>query len=369
MSDLKIFFNTRIENAGFLSTVGNAGLLPLQYLKYRCDGDKVTIATVSGHKVTMTSYFSGNWRDAFCTRMLKTLAAVALLVPGLLLSLFKLAAYASSDVRKTHALVKETMAVANDPARRPRIIGSKEAPIKTIDALKAELQKAAEHAEAQNFPDNLTGALIIYGDGALKIKEDPGILRLDPRRLILIGAELIHGPSAQGCLDDLLRDTCEWEQGVGMRMMKADHTRDGRTVSKKGEDSSLSQQNGVATLDEALQAPSEMSGGRPLRMIYTVTGISLDDVESIEVDETCYAKIGKDSAICEHACTVSLKNGQKASQLSPYEIAAILRLIPQGKIAAKKNWGPTDIKKHFYDYKCQDANVVLNALHFAKASS
>lgn len=267
MSDLKIFFNTRIENSGFLSAVGNAGLAPLQYF---CDGDTVKIDTESGHKITMHRRFHSDGDSCFriakggdCTfrRMMETIAAVALLIPGLILSLFKLAAYISSDVREKHALLKERITETGRFTRLNLSIGSVENPIKTIE----ELERALKQEAMKDY--KLTDALVIYGDGHLQIKEDPGILEFDPKKLILVGAELIHGTSDRGCLDEDLGSTGKWKMKMG-RVMTAHKTAGGRTIAITNANSSLIEPKRVNTVDEALKAPDDKSGF--LRTVYSV---------------------------------------------------------------------------------------------------
>ena len=52
--------------------------------------------------------------------------------------------------------------------------------------------------------------MIIYGDGNLEINEDPGILRINPTKLILVGAAIIYEPSAQDGLYDAMCRTENW---------------------------------------------------------------------------------------------------------------------------------------------------------------
>lgn len=67
----------------------------------------------------------------------------------------------------------------------------------TIAALQAAL--IIEKSKPKHQPIN---ALIIRGDGHLEINEDPGILNLNPMKLILEVARIVHRPSAIGRLDD-----------------------------------------------------------------------------------------------------------------------------------------------------------------------
>lgn len=55
-------------------------------------------------------------------------------------------------------------------------------------------------------------ALVIFGHGSVEINDDPGIVALNPKKLILVGAKIIHGPSHGfgSRLDDQLFRTNEW---------------------------------------------------------------------------------------------------------------------------------------------------------------
>ena len=53
-------------------------------------------------------------------------------------------------------------------------------------------------------------ALIIYGSGDVRLNDDPGIGRLNPKKLILVGARIVHDPCAGKRLDDTLAGREEW---------------------------------------------------------------------------------------------------------------------------------------------------------------
>jgi hypothetical protein len=114
--DAKIFLNTKIEDSGLLSAMGNIGLAPVRYLfKGR------TIQEVTEQKLVTTWPFKA---DNCCVEMLKTVASVVLLIPGLLLSLFKVAAYLYSDVKDKHALVKKHMTQINQSPSHESVGGA-----------------------------------------------------------------------------------------------------------------------------------------------------------------------------------------------------------------------------------------------------
>jgi hypothetical protein len=88
---------------------------------------------------------------------------------------------------------------------------------KTWNALSNDLHRMADMVKADG---SVTEALVIYGDGNLQINDDPGILRFNPMKLILVGAKLVHEPSSAGAgrLDDQLSSDRrpEWK-GSGFR--------------------------------------------------------------------------------------------------------------------------------------------------------
>lgn len=86
-----------------------------------------------------------------------------------------------------------------------RTIGSAEARL-DLEKIKQQLNEARQSNNLKRPTQNL----IIYAEEGTEIKEDPGILHLNPKKLILIGAQLIHGPSLLGCLDENLGSN--WEK-------------------------------------------------------------------------------------------------------------------------------------------------------------
>lgn len=116
MIDAKIFLNTKIENSGLLSAIGNIGLAPVRYL---FKGH--TIQEVTEQKLVTAWPFKA---DNCSVKMLKTVASIVLLIPGLLLSLFKAAAYLYSDVKDKHALVKKHMTQTNQSPSHERVAGA-----------------------------------------------------------------------------------------------------------------------------------------------------------------------------------------------------------------------------------------------------
>ncbi len=100
-----------------------------------------------------------------------------------------------------------------NPAKKAELVncsvGSSSAPIKTMDQLRAafavEMQRVSTSdslSAAPNYPAE-TATLVIFGDH-LEITQDPGILVLNPRKLILVGARIVHDGSLGAALDTIM---------------------------------------------------------------------------------------------------------------------------------------------------------------------
>lgn len=239
-----IFFNTRIENSGALTWIGDKGLAPFRYL---FNGRTIRIETrdsdqeIEIHHVA-SFHKSGDWNTSesnyglksSSTNMIKTVLSIVFLVPGLLLSTFKAAAYLYADVREKHHFAIEHFTPIN------REIGSVANPIKSSKELLDELRKE-KSSDAKHRPTN---ALIIHGDGNLKINDDPGILAINPMKLILEGARIVHEPTASmsGRLDDQMRYTRKWQVSSF------------REVSSSKTDTTFVKAQENKSIEEALQA-------------------------------------------------------------------------------------------------------------------
>ncbi|OGN55623.1 MAG: hypothetical protein A3D96_00830 [Chlamydiae bacterium RIFCSPHIGHO2_12_FULL_44_59] len=234
-----LFLNTKIEGSGALAWIGDKGLAPFRYL---FNGRTVRIEPRDGspeleiHHVA-SFHKNGDWNRSNTKRDLRSsstgeiqaLVSVVLLIPGLVLSVFKLLAYFFTDVRERHSLAKEHFTPVN------REIGSAANPITTIEALREAL--TAERNKPKHQPTN---ALIIHGDGNLAINEDPGILGLNPMKLILEGARIVHKPSAAVRLDDAMWRTGKWQVAAV------------RVVTSANVDASAVNDHGVSSTEEAL---------------------------------------------------------------------------------------------------------------------
>jgi hypothetical protein len=220
VNHISLFLNTKIEGSGVLAEIGDRGLTPFRYL---FNGQTVRInpkdhsREVEIHHVA-SFHEDGKWHYSRTaginlvsspTSKFRAVVSVALLIPGLALSVFKLLAYFFSEMRQRHNLAKEHFTPIN------REIGTVDHPITTIEALKQAL--TVEQNKPKHQP---THALIIHGDGNLAINEDPGILQLNPMKLVLDGAKIVHMPSVEGRLDDAMEKTGKWN-GYTIRTVTA----------------------------------------------------------------------------------------------------------------------------------------------------
>jgi hypothetical protein len=243
MSNLCIFLNARVENSGALAWIGDKGLAPFRYffngktirVQQRTTDQEIEIHHVASfHKRGNWNSSSTNWNlKSSSTGMIKTALSIVFLIPGFILgATFKGLAYLFSDVRGKHGLAKEHFTPVN------REIGSVSDPITTRE----ELSNALD-AERQSNPKNRpTNALIIHGDGALTINEDPGILQFNPMKLVLEGATIVHQSSAAGRLDDAMNRTGKWQVNAV------------RVVSSSNPDNSFAKSQNVNSVDDALRA-------------------------------------------------------------------------------------------------------------------
>ena len=216
MNNLYVFFNTSVEASGRLAWIGDRGLAPFRYL---FNGKTIRIQPrdsdqeIEIHHVASFHKDGGwNWSrtnihlKSSSTSMIKTAISVVLLIPGLFLSAFKGLAYLFADVQEKQRLAKEHLTPVN------REIGSATHPIESREELAAAL-RAERTSDPKNRPTN---ALIIHGNGALTINDDPGILRFNPMKLVLEGARIVHEPSASpsGPLEEAMYHTGKWQSGT-----------------------------------------------------------------------------------------------------------------------------------------------------------
>lgn len=210
MNNVSIFLNTKIEGSGVLSWIGDQGLAPVRYL---FNGKTVRIEQEEQKEPVIYHIESFHNRGEFnikrklsssSTSRIRAIAAVAFLIPGLVLSVFKLLAYVFSDVKERHRLAKEhftPIEIQN--------IGSQEAPIAT----EKELAEALREFNEKNSKDQPVNALVIHGDGNFEINRNLLVLEINPMKLVLDRARLVHnehGNETIPLLDNTMRDSGKW---------------------------------------------------------------------------------------------------------------------------------------------------------------
>lgn len=247
MSNLCVFFNTKVEDSGILAGTGDLGLAPFRYL---FNGKTIRIHTREDQQIEIhhvASFHKLGRANVSCivpnlessrTSFFRTVGAIALLIPGLFLAVAKVFAYLFSEVREKHSLAKEHLTPIN------RHIGSVQQPIGVYELtskLKLEFDSDLKHRP--------TNALIIHGDGKLAFNLDPGILKFNPMKLVLEGAAIVHDLSKSDYnksmmldyLDDEMLATGKWE-GCG-----------GKVTALTSPDTTLVRTHRVCSIEEALQ--------------------------------------------------------------------------------------------------------------------
>lgn len=262
MNNFQIFFRTRVKGE---SSIGNNCLAPVRYffngktVRIFKDRDAEWVNHVSSfhrkghnHKSRFDESMSSSWKG-----WEKKLFCIIFLLPGLFVgTLFKGISYLTSkSVRDHHHLVKLHLNVP-----RNITIGSKEDPLLTEEELKQELEKNYRAPLYQKIH-----ALIIYGNNIDWSKDIPEIRKLNPKKMILVGARIIHDFDSSyhaeyNCLDLKLYKTKKWE-----------HRYVEKNVVKKVEETFV-RQIPVKTIEEALADIPPLRHGKSKRFhtIYIV---------------------------------------------------------------------------------------------------
>jgi hypothetical protein len=207
MNHLEVFLRTSIENSQGSLGIGNFLLTPVRYL-FR--GKK--LSWIEPNQIHHVKAFANNhgmikFRSkthqplrASDKTFLKTVAAIIFLIPCFFAgTIFKAIAYLSSETRDRHRLVKKHFTPINVKVGSPT-------------------ERIANETELQNRLSLLLqdpihpriNVLTIYGNGNLKINHECGILRLNPQKVILVGAEIVNHGSSGRTLDDALSSRKKW---------------------------------------------------------------------------------------------------------------------------------------------------------------
>lgn len=208
----KVFFNTEIQNQGCLAAIGNFGLTPVRYL---FNGQKVATPTAGEYqcgyksKVHHVASFHMNGAEnrsktspiltSSSRNWLKAAGATILLIPGLMLSIAKLFSYLFQDIRQEH------QHVVNHFSPQNQTIGSLEKPIQDLDELSGQVYSLKE--DVIDIDQQPTNALIIHGNGNLQINTCLDILEINPKKLILNNANIVHDTSRTIRLDDAMKES------------------------------------------------------------------------------------------------------------------------------------------------------------------
>lgn len=119
---------------------------------------------------------------------------------------------------KTKNKAKEKVAENTEKKQLPPLpvrqisFGTPKHPYTTWGGLKNDLHRWIEKTRPSG---EASYSLTIYGDGNLRIVDDPGFLAFNPMKLILVGAHIVHDVSHSGAgpLDEQLSRRPEWLGG------------------------------------------------------------------------------------------------------------------------------------------------------------
>jgi|GEM_PF-2683676 len=220
MNNIGVFLNHRIidsHSSSWANTSVIFGDFCLTPIRCLFKGNKVTVSTQN--QVVTVSHteeyadprffsFSRPKRNA-----LRVVASILFLVPGILLGVaFKGLGHLSKTIRERHSLAVQHYTPINRLT-----IGSDKQRL-DINEIEVELTKQKQ----DNHLQQKTRALIIYAKPGTKINTDPGLLELEPQKIVLVGAKIVHEPCGGmgGRLDDTLLQDSDWETGLRKSSMR-----------------------------------------------------------------------------------------------------------------------------------------------------
>lgn len=239
MNNLVIFSSTNVQGSGIASSFGNTCLTPVRYLFH---GKTVEIVSKelfqevhhvsSFHKSDLYCSKSNSGLKSASTGFLQTVAAIITLIPGLFIgAIFKGLSYLSKSTRDQHALIKEHFKPID------KTIGSAEKPL-----VKSDIRAALRCLGCEPLHQKIH-ALTIYGAN-VQLNTDPGFLELNPKKVIFVGAKIVHEPTEHLRLDELLSGSKKWK-------------RDAVRVVTASESGTFVDQIVVKSVDEALTHQTE----------------------------------------------------------------------------------------------------------------
>lgn len=212
MNDVNLFINTRVKDSGILAGIGDFALSPVRYFFH---GRTVKVVNKENHQHVhhVASYKGkGGWfahhsktnndLKASSRGFFKALAMIVLFAPGLILgTIAKSFAYLSNDMRANHSLAKRHFTPVD------KTVGSEDNRLDE-NGIKEELTKLKNDPLHQKVNN-----LVIYGNGNVTFNTDPGFVSLNPKKVVMVGARIIHAPCAFNRLDDTLARKKEWLDG------------------------------------------------------------------------------------------------------------------------------------------------------------
>ncbi len=215
MNNVNLFLNAEIKDCGRLAAAADLALSPVRYFfhghtvkvvkfqaqdyvqhvsSFKDKGDTANVVYNTDDKIHTKIFVDGSSRG-----YLKSVAIIALFVPGLILgTIAKSFAYLSDDMRAKHRLAKLHFTLVD------KTIGSEENRLdeRGIQAELTKLKDAPLHQKVNN--------LIIYGNGNVEFKADPGFVAMNPKKVVLVGARIIRDSLVTTQLDDTLAAKKEW---------------------------------------------------------------------------------------------------------------------------------------------------------------
>lgn len=210
MNPICLFLNTKIENTGDLAYLGNLGLAPVRYLlggktvRTSYDGALHICHVASFHEkgeLNTCKEWSPRPKNPMAkepwgrpemrpftsssTSLTKTILSILFLVPGLFLSLAKLASYAYEENRKIHQEVQRHFTPV------VRTIGTPQKPISSEEEFKKAIQEERTRSKPYHQP---TEAIIVYGSNQLTIQKAEDLLFFNPMKIGIFGVPIDRTP-------------------------------------------------------------------------------------------------------------------------------------------------------------------------------
>lgn len=205
MSHLSVFLNTEVKNKNTFDLGSAFGDVFLSPVRYFFNG---RVVTNFNNQIGHEKAYKGKWYNFNLNffdsskGFLKTLLMVWFFAPGLITGMImKSFAYLSKDIRENHDLAKKHFTPIDIT------IGSEEERLDE-NGIKMELEMWRKKDPLHRKVNNL----IIYGNGNVQFNTDPGFVSMNPKKVVMVGAKIIHAP-AMHRLDDELSDKKKWLVG------------------------------------------------------------------------------------------------------------------------------------------------------------